>query len=323
MEGLHRLRHRRDPPGGFAPALLALLEPARPDYIRVAAASAIASAPDPSDTSLRALVDLAARDPDEDLAREAARAAGEHAAGRPWVVTALFALLGRRTGAATMFLDSRLGDWVRDGVLSPAELAAALDDPDPPRRRLVLRLMRRAAPGNDPALLASALRAFLTDPDDECRDTAIWVYRDAWREDRDRERAPLDATHMAAAAGDLAAFWRHVGALLQSGAARACATGEHLQWIAAQAAPETLAPFAGDPAGAAALLDALCAAAADRDVRVYPRNQFVQLAGRLAAASPSLRSLVRERLAALDVQGESYDLRYWVERVQKELDGEA
>ncbi len=198
----------------------------------------------------------------------------------------------------------------------------SLEHDDPPER--YQRLWNARSLGRhrtDPALYAYALRRFLLEDDDPCRNAALWLMRDAWKVDRDLERGPIRAALAGAAMGRCEVFWERVAALLGDPTKRRDTPfGEHLEWIAKQADDPLVAVLRHHPPAAFAVAGASVTAAQDPAVRTYPRAAFVQLAGRVLAAVPDVREQVATGLRALAATDINYDIRYWVDRVLAALD---
>jgi len=197
-----------------------------------------------------------------------------------------------------------------------------LEDDDPEER--YQRLWKSRTLGGtrtDPALYAYALGRFLREDDAKCRNAAIWMMRDAWKADRELQRAPLRAFMAGSAAGSLTTFWSCTADLLADPAVRRdTPCGEHLQWIAKQADDPLVAHLAHHAPEAFAVVGSAVTAAQDDQVRTYPRAAFVQLAGRVVEAFPDAREQLVTGLRTLAGADIKYDLRYWVERVRSAND---
>ena len=321
---VERLCRSKGVPTGFSDAVEALLDARRDPGLRRKAASAAGHLPDPSPALLDRLIALARPDEEAELLGAATWSLGQHGATRPAIAAHVLSLFGRVKGSAAMYCESRLQDWLREGLIPTATLVATFDEPEAERRKKLLWLARqRAGAAEDRTLYVAGLRQVLRDPEAGCRDAAIWIMRDAWKQQRGLDDRPLDVALATAAAGDAATFWRQVIALADAGSARDCATGEHLQWIADTAAPDLLAALAAHPGLAADAVRALAALLADTEVRTTPRAACLKLLGRLAAVAPAYVPAVRDVLVPLAAKDVTYDLRYWAERMLKEMDGVA
>ncbi|MCI0340914.1 MAG: hypothetical protein L0216_07130 [Planctomycetales bacterium] len=312
-------------PAPFVRDLFDLLEDNIAPEIRAAAAAGLDQTADPPEEVLRRLVELANPAVPEDISGRAVHSLRRHAPGRPWILAPILRLYRRCEGDLRSAVMYAVEGWAQEGVLPPALLLEEIGrEPDAERRAALVHLGRAlVSKSRDPSLYESAFRLFLRDPDPRCRDGAIWIMRDDWKERRDRagsdgprpDSEPIGADLAGRVAGDPSAFWRDVRALLSSGAARDCATGEHLEWIAGTAGPDLLAALASRPAEAEALAAALLSAAGDGEVRTYPRAEFVKLSGRLAEAVPAVAPAVRDGLVRLGGTDPPYDIRHWLDRL--------